>query len=164
MKILSGQNTRMNELYSSYLDICSICIVKYVLYSVKSVLCDPVRCTYRYAHKLLDTFLFMKILPGQNTRMNELYSSYLDICSICIVKYVLYSVKSVLCDPVRCTYRYAHKLLNTFLFTKILPEQDTRMNELYSSHPSKFHSLKNFNAKTFYCNKDGTENTDILLL
>ena len=33
---------------------------------------------YRCAHKLLDTFLFMKILPEQDTRMNE-YSSHLEI-------------------------------------------------------------------------------------
>ena len=32
------------------------------------------------------------------------------------------------------TYRCAYKLLDTFLFIKILPEQDTMINELYSSH------------------------------
>ena len=31
--------------------------------------------TNRCAHKLLDTFLFMKILPEQDTRMSELHST-----------------------------------------------------------------------------------------
>ena len=31
------------------------------------------------------------------------------------------------------SYRCAYKLLNTFLFIKILPEQDTKITELYSS-------------------------------
>ena len=31
------------------------------------------------AHKLLDTFLFMKILPEQDTRMTELYSFHFEI-------------------------------------------------------------------------------------
>ena len=32
-----------------------------------------------WAHKLFDTFIFMTRLPEQDTRMRELYSSYLEI-------------------------------------------------------------------------------------
>ena len=39
-----------------------------------------------HSYKLLDTFLFMKVLPEQDCRMSELYSSRLEVNSKIIAK------------------------------------------------------------------------------
>jgi hypothetical protein len=47
-------------------------------------------------------------------------------------------------------YRCAHKLLNTFIFMKIFPEQDTRKNELIIFSSQTFPLIKNFQLDERY--------------
>ena len=59
----------------------------------------------------------------------------------------------------RGKYRCAYKLLETFLFMKILLKQDTKMSEfIFFLIPEVSTDGKNSISKTFYRYKNGTQN------